>query len=1168
MTYTDTGGSGTASGGPPAASEAVETAYPQNPNLIPAFSATGIQYFGSDASKAYPNPAIPGSTAAAYPAGSTFTDGTGQAIPRYPTNIYYNVSTEAEEVDEFNSLYTPNSEGGKCVASANTTCETKPATFAEIVGDVDTDMFQHVMGNDPRPHYFHQPNIMGSPPPGPPTTGTPPATSKTVGDGLFYSVLNPLLEEYNKYFSAPLEQATMAQIGQLLTEQQAWSAANTSQVSGYIEGNKVTVDNSGSSAVSTPLTGAGVGSAYGGTTSGWTSAPAATSTHTAQITWPESLRVTTASVPGGHVGNSYSQTPAASGGAPPYVWSITAGSLPAGLSLNTASGAITGTPTAATNSSFTLKVSDASVPTPQTATANLSITVLPNPPVVVTEQATLIAQTTATLSATVNPNAGEVSECKLEYGTTSSYGSSAPCTPPPGSGTGPVAVSASLAGLGPNTTYHFRISATNAGGTSTGPDETFQTSVNAPAVAGQPAAAVTQTTASLSATVNPNGGEVSECALEYGTTSSYGSSAPCTPPPGSGSSPVAVSASLTALTANTTYHFRISATNGGGTSTGPDETFSTPVNRPEVASEKASSVTQTAATINATVNPNSGEVSECKLEYGTTSAYGSSASCTPSPRSGSGPVAVSASLTGLSPNTTYHFRISATNAGGTSSGQDETFKTPVNPPTVVSEPASAVTQTTAGLRATVDPNGGEISECKLEYGTASSYGSSVPCTPSPGSGSGPVAVSASLTGLTANSTYHFRISATNASGTSTGSDETFKTPVNPPTVVTEKAGPVTQTGATLNATVNPNAGEVSECKLEYGTTPSYGSSAPCTPSPGSGSGPVAVSASLRGLSLNTTYHFRISATNSSGTSAGSDETLKTLPAPTLAASFTHTEAKALPFGEPTAVAVSPGGNIFVADGSHLHDRILEFNAKHEYVRQFGTAGSGPGQLNGIGGIAISGAGELYVADSGNNRVEEFSEEGKYLNRFGSFGSGNGQLSSPGAVALDPAGDVWVLDTANYRVQEFSSTGEYVAKFGSYGTGSGQLGWASGLAISGADLYVSEPYNARIQEFSSSGALIRQFDEKGLGNGKSNTPYGLATDPTSGNLYVVEGASILQGASANRVQEFSPEGGFIASFGASGVGSGKLAGARGVAVGSSGAIFTADSGNQRIEEWAP
>src|SRR5271170_4336518 len=124
----------------------------------------------------------------------------------------------------------PTSQGGKCTASSTTTCETSPATFATVVSDVDTNMFQHMMGNDPRPHYFHQPNMMGSPPPGPATTGTPPATSPTVGDGLYYSVMNPLLEQYNSYFSAPLEQPTMAQIGAILGEQQAWTAANTSQV--------------------------------------------------------------------------------------------------------------------------------------------------------------------------------------------------------------------------------------------------------------------------------------------------------------------------------------------------------------------------------------------------------------------------------------------------------------------------------------------------------------------------------------------------------------------------------------------------------------------------------------------------------------------------------------------------------------------------------------------------------------------------------------------------------------------------------------------------------------------------------------------------------------------------------------------------------------------------
>ena len=155
---------------------------------------------------------------------------------------------------------------------------------------------------------------------------------------------------------------------------------------------------------------------------------------------------------------------------------------------------------------------------------------------------------------------------------------------------------------------------------------------------------------------------------------------------------------------------------------------------------------------------------------------------------------------------------------------------------------------------------------------------------------------------------------------------------------------------------------------------------------------------------------------------GSDETFKTQAAlaVTFAASFTHTEAKGQPFGEPSAVAVGPSGNIFVADGSRLHDRILEFNAKHEYLRQFGSAGSGAGQFNQIGGIAIDASGDLYVSDSGNNRVEEFNAEGKYLSKFGCL-----RLRATGSCRLRArsrltSGDIWVLDAANYRVEEFSS----------------------------------------------------------------------------------------------------------------------------------------------------
>ncbi len=526
---------------------------------------------------------------------------------------------------------------------------------------------------------------------------------------------------------------------------------------------------------------------------------------------------------------------------------------------------------------------------------------LPSAPAVVTTTASSLTETTATLTATVNPNGGEVTGCELEYGTTTSYGSSATCTRSPGSGSSPVSVSAAVSGLSANTTYHFRISATNAGGTSRGSDETFKTtapSATAPAPETKASSSITQTSASLNASVNPDGATVSKCEFEYGTTTAYGSSTACSSLPGSGSSPVAVSVSVSGLTANTTYHFRISATNAGGTSKGSDASFKTLPDVPAVVTTAASSLTQTTATIAATVNPNGGEVTGCELEYGTTTSYGSSAPCSSLPGSGSSPVAVSASLTGLSANTTYHFRISATNAGGTSKGADEAFRTLPNEPAVVTDPASSLAQTTATLTATVNPNGGEVTGCELEYGTTISYGSSAPCASLPGSGSSPVAVSASLTGLSANTTYHFRISATNAGGTSKGSDETFKTLPDAPAIVTGAASSITQTAVTLNAAVNPGGGAVSKCEFEYGTTTSYGSSAPCSSLPGSGSSPVAVSASLTGLTANTTYHFRISATNAGGTSKGADEAFKTVAAamtpPTVvteaASSITQTSA--------------------------------------------------------------------------------------------------------------------------------------------------------------------------------------------------------------------------------------------------------------------------------------
>jgi hypothetical protein len=396
-----------------------------------------------------------------------------------------------------------------------------------------------------------------------------------------------------------------------------------------------------------------------------------------------------------------------------------------------------------------------------------------------------------------------------------------------------------------------------------------------PTVVTEPASSVTQISAVLNARTNPNGTVVEDCHFEYGTSTSYGFNEPCSSLPGSGNSPVAVSALLLGLSANTSYHFRIVAANAGGNSYGADQPLRTPPKPPKVITGAASSITQTSATLNATVNPNGGEVSSCLLEYGTSTSYGSSVACTSLPGSGESPVAVAAPLGDLSANTLYHFRLVATNPGGTSYGSDETFSSLPNPPALWTEAASAVTQRTATLNATINPGGGLVRSCIFEYGASTLYGSSIECTSLPGSGAGPVAVSALLQGLSASTTYHFRILASGTGGAVHGADETFQTLPGAPTVVTGAASTVAQTTATLNGTVNPNGGTVSGCELEYGTSTLYGASVPCASLPGSGGAAVAVSAPVAGLLAGTTYYFRVVAANPGGTSYGADQALTT-----------------------------------------------------------------------------------------------------------------------------------------------------------------------------------------------------------------------------------------------------------------------------------------------------
>ena len=206
------------------------------------------------------------------------------------------------------------------------------------------------------------------------------------------------------------------------------------------------------------------------------------------------------------------------------------------------------------------------------------------------------------------------------------------------------------------------------------------------------------------------------------------------------------------------------------------------------------------------------------------------------------------------------------------------------PDVTTGQASGVVTVTGATLNGTVNPDGTTITDCHFEYIDDADYnaaavdpysaGGSVPCSSTP-SGSSPVTVSsAPLSGLTPGVLYHFRLVATNAQAPNYGADQTFATgAVNIGEYVTGVSG---ADAATLHAAVNPE-GLDTTYQFEYGTTTDYSQSTPESPSIGSGTSAVAVSALASGLQPNMVYHYRVAATNSAGTSYGPDQTFTSQP---------------------------------------------------------------------------------------------------------------------------------------------------------------------------------------------------------------------------------------------------------------------------------------------------
>jgi Ca2+-binding RTX toxin-like protein len=288
-------------------------------------------------------------------------------------------------------------------------------------------------------------------------------------------------------------------------------------------------------------------------------------------------------------------------------------------------------------------------------------------PAVRTGRATSVTSTAAVLAGTVNPK-GRGSSTWFEYGTTTGYGAATPVQDA-GFGTADKAVTAALAGLRPGTTYHFRIAAKSDAGTTYGADSAFKTS-SAPDVVTGAVNSVGADRVTVTGSVNANGRSTTWW-VEIGATTHYTGRSP-KQSAGAGTSPVALSTTITGLAPGATYHYRVVAQNSAGARAGADATFKT-AGPPTVQSGPVTRVSVSSAVVWGKVNA-LGLAGTYWAEYGRDTSYGMRTPTGTVPPA-TGEATVSFPLSGLVPGVRYHFRIVASSAAGTTAGPDASFGT-------------------------------------------------------------------------------------------------------------------------------------------------------------------------------------------------------------------------------------------------------------------------------------------------------------------------------------------------------------------------------------------------------------------------------------------------------------------------------------------------------------
>jgi len=248
------------------------------------------------------------------------------------------------------------------------------------------------------------------------------------------------------------------------------------------------------------------------------------------------------------------------------------------------------------------------------------------------------------------------------------------------------------------------------------------------------------------------------------------------------------------------------------------------------------------------------------------------------------------------------------------------------------------------------------------------------------------------------------------------------------------------------------------------------------------------------------------------------------------------------FDEAYGCEIEHDGNVLILD--RRGKRLQRFSPKGVYIDEFrDPSWSNPSEL------AINRSHMIYISNPGCSCVQSFSPDGGQISSIGMPGTGDGEFETPTGLAFDQKDNLFVGDLSG-RVQVFGPTGTFAGAAGSKGSEPGQINGPIWIAFDKRNnVYISDRGNNRVQKFTTRGEFLGMWGSGGSGLGQFSYPGGIAVSP-DGNVYVVDTGNA-------RVQIFDSDGSFLGQFGSYGKKDGQFLSPIGIGIDAKGNIYVTD-----------